>query len=403
MTRLGPLAVLGCVRCFGRMLGPMDGTPGPGAPSDPPLPWIPDYGGGCIAGLSPALLALVEGVVEPASWLPTTLQGARQVVLLILDGLGWDQLRTRSAIAPYLSSAAARPITSVVPTTTATALTSIATGLTPAAHGILGYRIRVPGDAVLNVLRWRTGDGDAREALVPEEFQPTDTFGGRSVPVVSPARFGGTGFTRAYLRGATHVGSTVASSTRVEVRRLLAAGAPYVVAYYEGVDVVAHAHGFGEHYDAELAQVDRFVADIADDLPAGCALAVTADHGQVEVPGQPIVVDPELLEPVTMMSGEARFRWLHVRPGAAGDVAAGLAERYGDVAWVRTREEVEEAGWFGGPLRAELADRVGDVALLAHAPVAFADPAETGGTRLVCRHGSLTRAEMLVPLLAWAP
>jgi hypothetical protein len=129
---------------------------------------------------------------------------------------------------------------------------------------------------------------------------------------------------------------------------------------------------------------------------------VTSDHGQVEVPGDPIVLDPALLVDVVMMSGEARFRWLHSGPGAAPALAAAISERYGALAWVRTRDEALEEGWFGGRLTPASSARVGDVAVVARAPVAFLDPQEGSDARLVCRHGSLTPAEMLVPLLAAA-
>ena len=52
-----------------------------------------------------------------------------------------------------------------------------------------------------------------------------------------------------------------------EVRRLLADGEPFVYAYYDGVDRVAHARGLGEHYDAELRAADRIVADLLEALP----------------------------------------------------------------------------------------------------------------------------------------
>jgi hypothetical protein len=72
------------------------------------------------------------------------------------------------------------------------------------------------------------------------------------------------------------------------------------------------------------------------------------------------------------------------------------------VAWVRTVDQLDEEGWFGGRLTAAGRDRLGDVALIAHRPVAFLDPADPGEARLRCRHGSVTSAEMWVPLLAVA-
>jgi hypothetical protein len=64
---------------------------------------------------------------------------------------------------------------------------------------------------------------------------------------------------------------------------------------------------------------------------------------------------------------------------------------------------MEEAGWFGGSLSAAARARLGDVALLPFEPIAFLDPGDTGEVTLVSRHGSLTPAEVWVPLVALAP
>jgi hypothetical protein len=61
---------------------------------------------------------------------------------------------------------------------------------------------------------------------------------------------------------------------------------------------------------------------------------------------------------------------------------------------------VVDEGWFGAVVSAPVASRLGDVALVAHAPISFHDPEDGGLFPLQCRHGSLTSAEMLVPLLA---
>jgi predicted AlkP superfamily pyrophosphatase or phosphodiesterase len=369
-------------------------------------PVLPEYGGACLSSVVPALRGQLE---EAPAWLPGPARGARQVVLLVLDGLGWEQLRRHAAEAPVLAGAAGGPITSVVPTTTATALTSITTGRTPAEHGIVGYRLAVPGHPgergapdVLNVLRWRTGRGDSRRRLPATTMQPLVPFGSPGVPAVTRAEFAPTGFTAAHLNGTTLVGWRMPSTMVVEVRRLLAAGEPFVYAYYDGLDKVAHEHGLGDHYLAELRAVDRLVADLVEVLPPGAALVAVSDHGQVEVGSSARLPGPELLQAVSLLSGEGRFRWLHARPGAADDLVKAADESFGDEAWVVTRQQIVDEGWFGGPLDPVVAERLGDVALVARAPVAFLDPADTGETRLRSRHGSLTAAEMLVPLLAWA-
>jgi predicted AlkP superfamily pyrophosphatase or phosphodiesterase len=222
------------------------------------------------------------------------------------------------------------------------------------------------------------------------------------VPAVTRSEFASTGFTAAHLAGARLVGWSVPSTLVVEVRRLLGEGEPFVYAYYDGLDKVAHERGLGEYYAQELRTVDRLVGDLVEALPAGAALVVTSDHGQVEVGTSARLPGPDLLAGVELLSGEGRFRWLHARPGATADVAAAGEEAHGDEAWVRTREQIVDEGWFGGPITKEVAHRLGDVALVARAPVAFLDPADTGETRLLARHGSLTTAEMYVPLVAWA-
>jgi predicted AlkP superfamily pyrophosphatase or phosphodiesterase len=375
-------------------------------PTLTPTPILPDYRGACIANVVPSLITGNDPPEAETGWLPAAARAADQVVLLVLDGLGWEQLRARASLAPTLSGADGmdRPITSVAPTTTACALTSITTGRPPSDHGLLGYRLALD-DQILNVLRWTLGSGlprDVRREIPARRLQPFPSFAGatRTVPVVSKREFGGTGFTAAHLGNSPLHGYGVLSSLPVEVGRLLRHGEPFVYAYYDGLDKVAHGNGLGELYDAELVAVDRLVADLVEQLPDGAALVVTADHGEVDVGPNVELFGRDIMSSVQFLSGEGRFRWLHARPGAAADLLESLTERYGDSTWVMTRDRIIEKGIFGGPLRDELVDRLGDVALLPHQPIAFVDPADTGETRLQSRHGSLTTEELLVPLVA---
>jgi predicted AlkP superfamily pyrophosphatase or phosphodiesterase len=366
-------------------------------------PVFPDYRGPCVSGIVPALLDHLDG--QDASlpiWIASRVGDARQAVVLVIDGLGWEQLAARRRLAPTLASLRGGPITTVAPSTTSTALTSIATGTAPAEHGVLGYRVLIDGDNVLNILRWQLTDGsDASERVKPAELQLVSPFRGRPVPVVTRSEFAGTGFTALYLSGARQIGYMASSSLPFDVRDALHQGEPLVVAYYATLDTVAHQHGFGERYDAELAAVDRLVAAVASMLPAGCVMLVTADHGQVDVVEPPIVIPDEVLAGVRVMSGEGRFRWLHAVPGASDELLDACQALYSDVAWVKSRDEVVDEGWFGGSLPEGRESMIGDVAVIARAPVAFHDPNDVGKLALRCRHGSLTSAEMLVPLLAF--
>ena len=359
-------------------------------------PVAPDYGGGSVCDIVPALL---EPDPEPPSFLSPDVVDSPSVVVLVIDGLGWTQLSERARIAPTMAEMTGGPITSVAPTTTATALTSISTGVPPGEHGVIGYRIAIEGE-VLNVLRWSTPRGDARKAIPPVSIQSHPAFLGHRPPVVSKAEFARSGFTLAHLAETRLAGYRTSSSIPVEVRRLVGAGEPFVYVYYDALDRIAHEYGLGEHYDAELASCDRLVADLLTALPRGASLFVTADHGQIDCTGGDIELGPAIRGLLEGESGEARFRWLHTRLGAQAEMLEAAREAHADQAWVRTRQEVIDAGWLGPKVTDAARERMGDVALVAREPVAFVDPADAGPIRLLGRHGSLTADEMLVPALS---
>lgn len=361
----------------------------------PPRPVLPAYDGACTTNV---VDVLVEDPDRPPAWFPSGLEGAEQIVLLVLDGLGWEQMQERRSLLRGLTLMESACITTVAPTTTATALTSISTGLAPGEHGVIGYRMAIDHD-VLNVLRWSTGKGDAREVIPPESIQSAVAFGGQRPPVVVRAEFRDTGFTRAHLGGCRHVPYRMPSTMLAEITHQLQLGEPFVYAYYDGIDKVAHEYGLNHFYDTELVFVDRMVEYLVQGLPPDVALVITADHGQVDVGDRVFPPEPEVLSHVSHQSGEARFRWLHAQPGAAPDLLAAATEHHRDVAWVVSREQVLDECWFGPKVLPGPLSRLGDVALVPYEPVAFEDPADTGPFHLKGRHGSMTSAEVLVPLL----
>ncbi|HVM00288.1 MAG TPA: alkaline phosphatase family protein [Egibacteraceae bacterium] len=355
-------------------------------------PVRPDYGGAWVGALLPWLLG---GSAPP--WLPAAARDAERVVLLVLDGLGQHALDRYGDRLPELSAMAGTTLTTVAPSTTAAALTSITTGLPPAGHGVVGYRMRVAGE-VLNVLGWQTTG--RHRGPDPAVVQPQHPFGGCDVPVVTREEFRTSGFTAAHLRDVPFVGWRV-PSTLVEHVRRLSAERRLVYAYYDGVDKVAHEFGLTTgFFTAELAAADRLVGELRDVLPPEAALVVTADHGQLDVGPDDVVGLDALDGAVAAYSGESRFRSLHARTGAAGDLLAAAREHFGDCAWVFARDQLFDEGWLGPGATATVRGRMGDVVLAAHDGVAFADPGEDRENALLGRHGSLTPDEMIVPLLS---
>lgn len=360
-----------------------------------PVPCLPDYTGANVSGLIPSLL----GGAPLPNWMPEVVDGASSVVLVVLDGLGWHQLEERRDLVPHLSSLVGGAITTVAPTTTATALTSIATGLTPAEHGVLGYRMLMRG-AVTNMLRWATDAGERRSDVPPRELQPARAFCGQRVPYVTSQELIGSSFSDAHLFGGEPHGYRALSSLPVVVADLVANGASFVHAYYPGIDKIAHERGFGEFYDAELVAADQMIGDLLKRLPDDAAVLVTADHGQVEVGDQIVYPSEEILQLMELQSGEGRMRWMHARSGAVDELFAAACAEFGGFAWVKRRSEVIDEGWFGSRFPTPMMNRLGDVVVAPFESVSLFEAADSGPFELMCRHGSLTEDEVLVPLIA---
>jgi hypothetical protein len=249
------------------------------------------------------------------------------------------------------------------------------------------------------VLRWQQANG--RRAPEPDAFQRQLPFLGRPVPVVTRAEFRTSVFTGAHLRGGVFHGWPTPSALVQHCRALAAAGERFVYAYYPGIDEIAHHFGLDDHfYPAELEAADRLVGGLLDVLPRDYALVVTADHGQVHVGPEGWVGLGPLDPLVDAYAGDGRFRHLHARAGASDELESEARRLHGHHAWVFTRDELLDDGWLGPDPVAATRRRLGDVVLAARGPVAFVDPTLPYETKLVSAHGSLTAAEMEVPVVA---
>ncbi|MCY4515624.1 MAG: alkaline phosphatase family protein [Acidimicrobiaceae bacterium] len=354
---------------------------------------LPAYGGRCITAVAPGLLAGVA-----TELIDDAVAAARTVVLLVVDGLGWHQLHRHRSLAPSLAAAsdATSPVTTVAPSTTATALTSLATGAAPGEHGLVGYRVPT-SLGLLNALRWRAGGRDVRMELPPEELQPVDPFCGQPVAVVTRAEFRDSGFSAAHLRGGSMRGWREVSDIVQRVRGAVDEGFQLVFAYYDTLDKVAHEFGLGDRYRSTLATVERLAVALRSEVGDEIPLIVTADHGVVEVVEPPVMIDAEVAEFTGGWSGEARMLWLHARTGAAAELVA-CCERYAGFAEAAPVEQVLDERWLGRHVTEAARRRLGDVVLVPRGLQAFTMPDEDQPHHpLIGRHGGLTSEEMLVP------
>lgn len=367
---------------------------------------LPEYGSGALTDVVPSALA----ALGRAGWRDVlTLPPAASYVVLLVDGLGWNLLTRHAEDAPYLASLAdhGRPITAGVPSTTATSLTSLGTGMPPGEHGVVGFTCRIPGTRrLLDALRW-----DSR--VDPLVWQPHETAferaSGAGVPVsvVSRRAFESSGLSRAGQRGAAYVGAD-RPGERIAAAVELAAHSGSLTYVYDGdLDATGHHKGCeSTAWRYQLSVVDGFAAMLRAGLPHGAALLVVADHGMVDIPlAARLDVDDErdLMAGVQLFGGEARLRQLYCDPERADAVATRWRNRLGDDALVLTRVEAIAAGWFG-TVEAAVEPRLGDVLVASIGNIAVVSrkrfPHEAA---LIGLHGSLTPDEMLVPLLVDPP
>jgi hypothetical protein len=364
----------------------------------------PAYHDRSLGDVLPAVAAAI-GVEAGFGPISLVLPEAQKYVVFLVDGLGYELLRDHPDDAPFLHSLldGQAPATVGVPSTTATSLTSLGTALTPGTHGVVGYTSRIPGsDRLLNALQW---DSD----VDPRHWQPHPTAfarlaaAGVHTTVVNRRDFADSGLTVASSRGAEFVGADKIGERLAAVVGASAA-APSVTYMYDGdLDWTGHAYGVRSlQWRQELSMIDAAAEHLRETLPADTRIVVVADHGMVDSPPERRVdVDdhPELREGVALIGGEARFRHLYCRGGAVHGVAAAWREVLGERAEVLTRDEALSRGWFG-ELTSDVRPRIGDVVVAARGDHAVlcrsAFPVEA---LLVGMHGSLTPAEMLIPVL----
>ena len=365
---------------------------------------LPSYGEGTLADLASSLLASLGIVREPN---PLGLPETARVCLLIVDGLGWELLRDHPAAAPFLSELALRggPLAAGFPSTTVTSLASLGTGRPPGVHGMLGYQVAVPGTGrILNGLRW-----DSR--VDPLTWQPEPTIYERAAAAgigafqVAAGAYQKSGLTQAVWRGADYWRADSPGALAAQAGAALRETESALVTVYLG-DLDATGHAFGCGSDAwyyQLGHVDKLAEQLASVLPSGAQLYITADHGMLDIsPDRRVDVDAlaDLRKGVALLGGEPRARHVYTEPGAAGDVLAAWRDVLGERAWVLSRDEAINGGWFG-PVEPRVSGRIGDVVVAAAGGTGIvATQAEPRESALVGMHGSLTSAEQLVPLLA---
>ena len=334
---------------------------------------------------------------------------AERICLILVDGLGELSLNEQLGLNPQQYSALASlrslpALSSHFPTTTATNLASLGTGLFPSAHGMLGYTVRVPFSSgrVLNALKWD-------ERVDPYSWQKESTLferakeQGIAASHLAEKRYEDSGFTRATMRGARYRGANRADELISQAGIAHKSAPSFSYIYVNWLDSAGHSDGVGsEKWLAALRNVNELVESLMNSLPRGTALYLTADHGMINV-GEKVIIGKgnNLAEDVTTIAGEARARHLYIEQEKISQVRHRWEETLADK--VDLYEKRDAAMLFGktaqSGVAAEVGERMGDLIAIPRGELVLLDPAiaDKEGS-MVGHHGALTELERAIPL-----
>lgn len=346
---------------------------------------------------------------------PECFAAGGNVVLLVVDGLGYEYLR-ETAAGGALDEHLRGSMTSVFPSTTATAITTFLTGCAPQQHGLTGWYMwfREIG-AVAAPLPFSTRAGgiplastgvDARRLFASRPF--SDGLDTRCF-IVQRRDLVESSYTDAF-RGRAEVRGYRSLQGFFDVVRDIVRrhDSCFVYAYWPQLD--AMCHGFGADHDRpreHLRQIDGRFAGFLDGIRGtGTTVVLTADHGFVDTtPASRLELDshPRLADTLVLpLCGEGRAVYCYVDPAKRGLFEEYVGEELGAYCTAVDQEGMLAGGYFGlGEPHPRLAERIGHYVLLMKENFVLRDRLMGEGERPVHVgvHGGTSKAEMLVPLV----
>ncbi len=354
------------------------------------------------------------------------------VVVILADALGYNQLRRlmEAGQAPHwkeqLEQGSLFPITSITPSTTASALTTIWTATAPNQHGVIGYEMwhKELGLVMNNILHTPItyrGDigGLSRAGFEPTSFMNQPPLGQRlgnhgvESHAFLPASIANSGLSQMQLPGSHLHAYSAESDLLLNMRDLLnhtSKHRRFMYAYWSDVDSLMHRYGTYDErvtqqfYDFSNAIFRLLVGGLGASVRKNTLILLTADHGSVETPVNEqynLANHPELTNMLTLPpTCEGRLPFLYVKQGLIEDVKDYFAHAWAGKFAFMTRQEVLDAKLLGnGRDHPDLLNRIGDLVAIPLDSEVYLWWPDRPNTMLG-RHGGLHEDEMLVPLFA---
>lgn len=354
-----------------------------------------------------------DGGYTPLAELPPEFLRGRPVVLLLVDGLG-DAL-LRQFPDSHLARHRVTSLSSVFPSTTASAITSLHCGTAPQQHAITGWHMWLAElGSVATILPFTPRHGGPPYTV--SGITPADILGHGplydrlALPshILNPAYLSDSAYSRATAGRARREGYRSLEDFFLRLTQLVQDGAPrYLFAYWSELDGLAHQHGAAspqvrEHF---LAFDRAFATCHAALRGSGALLLASADHGLTDTTAQHTLhleQHPRLAATLALpLCGEPRAVYCYLRPGRERDFLAYVHGELGSACTPVESAQLIAEGWFGtGTPHPRLHRRVGDYVLLMAGDYVLRDrlPNEKPFTQAGV-HGGASAAEMEVPLI----
>ena len=355
----------------------------------------PDYSGGGLVYLMAELELRLTGSAPNRGLDPdlaATIPDAESFIFVLFDGLGDHQL-SHPAAAPLLADRVG-VIDAGFPTTTTVSMATVATGLTPAEHGLLGYQLWVPETGhIVNTIKWTTLWGEPLEHDLGG-FLPTPNLWerlkahGLEPVTLQPWGFDDSAMSRMLYRGCRFEPWSDEDDAADAAVQLAEVPGRFVFLYVPHLDFAAHVTGQDSaDYAEAMTIIARVWERITRSLPDHVTAVGTADHGHVDIAEDQRVRIPDTAHQDRRFGGDPRAPFVY------GEVAS-LAAELG-VEWL-SRAEMQH--WWGpGDRHPAFDDRVPAGVLLPEpGSVVFH---KHGDDRLIGQHGGLSDEERLIPLL----
>jgi hypothetical protein len=345
--------------------------------------------------------------------------------------MGWNLFeREQAAFTATLPTPAVQgQMTSVFPSTTVAALSSLWTGVAPAGHGLMGLNIFFPEYAALgNMIGFSPYFGRYPDALLEaglkaETFLEAPGFaeqlGKAGIPVHS---FKGyeivdSGLSQMHDRGVAEQHSVLSlADMLLAVRALLEekAAEPLVaMAYWPLIDTLSHFRDWqSAAVTAELQAIFNQIQQLlftplSHQAREGTVFLLFADHGQTSSPSmQHLIIEqyPEFRQMLLMQpAGDSRTAYLYARQGQQQALIDYLDTHLSHVMAALPAADALAAGLLGPPPHAsKTAERIGDViAIMRYGHMLVPQVHREFLSRFISMHGGLTADEMQVPFLGW--